>query len=289
MIKSMTGFGKAEMNSEKKNIRVEIRSLNSKFFDLNLRMPSQFRDMEMMIRNKLNEKLERGKIDCNIYYDDLSASSHTINHELAKKYLEELKTLSSNTAQNFADLLPAVLKMPDVLKPLREAGKEEDWKETYEIISKAVDEMQNFRIQEGQALQKILQSNIFKILECLQEAEKLEGERMVTIKNRIGNSLEEFIGNEKIDRNRFEQELIFYLEKLDITEEKVRLKHHCEFFISTMEEEAGNGRKLGFISQEIGREINTLGSKANHAGIQKLVVQMKDELEKLKEQLLNIL
>lgn len=289
MIKSMTGFGKAEQSSNGKNIRIEIRSLNSKFLDLNLRMPNQFRDNEMMLRNLMNEKLERGKVDCMIFFEDINSSSFAINTDLAIKYLNELTTIAVAHNQSTEFLLASVLKMPEVMKPVRETNKEDDWNETFRLINTAIDEFQKFRTQEGNALQKILEQNVLTILQLLTEAEQMEGERMQNIKTRIGNSLEEFIGSEKIDKNRFEQEMIYYLEKLDVSEEKSRLKHHCEFFIKTMNETQGGGRKLGFICQEIGREINTLGSKANHAGIQKVVVQMKDELEKMKEQLLNIL
>ena len=288
MIKSMTGFGKAELSSGTKVIRVEMRSLNSKFFDLNLRMPSQFREHEMTLRNKLNEQLERGKIDCSVFYEDLNSSSFTINHQLAKNYFEEAGKLASAIGQSSENLLPTILKMPDVLKPIRESSDEHEWAETFSIIEKAIAEMQKFRKQEGEALKKILSNNITNILQLLTQVEALESERIENIRNRISKSLDDAIGKEKIDQNRFEQELIYYIEKIDVSEEKARLKHHCEYFISTMDKES-NGRKLGFISQEIGREINTLGSKANHAGIQKIVVQMKDELEKLKEQLLNVL
>lgn len=290
MMKSMTGFGKAIAEVAGKKVNVEIRSLNSKQLDLNFRIPYIYKEKELELRSEVSKQLERGKVDVSIYLEALQdAVPVAINKTLAKVYYKELQGLSVelNEAQN---LLPLVLKMPDVMKAEKEIVEldEAEWNGVKKAVDQAIDAFQKFRSDEGNTLEKEFKSRIAIIGSLLQEVVSLDGLRITNIKERIKTNLAEAIDKEKIDQNRFEQELIYYIEKLDITEEKLRLKTHLDYFIVTMEEAAA-GRKLGFITQEIGREINTIGSKANDSGIQKLVVQMKDELEKVKEQLLNVL
>lgn len=287
MIKSMTGFGKAITNAGGRKISAEIRSLNSKQFDLNLRIPGNLREKENDIRSLISKKCERGKIDFFISMEEEKTDRVSFfNKKLAKEYYRELKSLAHELKDNSNGLLPIVLKMPEVLKPEKLNFEESEWKKVLACIEKSLKEFNRYREDEGKNLQQELQSRINLILSNLKEISQLDEKRVPFVKEKIRNSISEIKG--KIDENRFEQELIFYLEKLDITEEKVRLKIHCDYFNLTMNEE-NSGRKLNFISQEIGREINTIGSKANDAGIQKLVVQMKDELEKIKEQLNNVL
>jgi len=289
--KSMTGFGKATKEIPGKKITVEIRSLNSKQLDLNLRMPYLYKEKELELRTEIGKQLERGKVDISIYTESTEETTPTsLNKTLAKAYYNELKSLSQELNESNDNLLSIAVKMPDVLKAERETIEldEVEWKEVKEAVNKGIDAFQKFRDDEGKILQNELNNRISTIAQLLNEVLNLDAARVTTIKNRIKNNLEEVIDINKIDQNRFEQELIYYIEKLDITEEKLRLKTHLDYFVETMKEPAA-GRKLGFISQEIGREINTIGSKANDAAIQKLVVQMKDELEKIKEQLLNVL
>lgn len=287
MIKSMTGFGKASVNSKGKKITVEIRSLNSKQLDLNLRIPGIFREKENEMRGVISKECERGKIDFSIFIDEEKpAELSFINRKLAKKYFSELKSLAKELKADDEDLLEIVLKMPEVMKPERAEFDASEWKTIKHCIENALNEINRFRRDEGKELQKELEKRIRLILKNLAAISSLDEKRIPLLREKIRNSVSEL--KDKIDENRFEQELIFYIEKLDITEEKVRLKTHCDYFIKTMKE-INNGRKLNFISQEIGREINTIGSKANDAEIQKLVVQMKDELEKIKEQLNNVL
>jgi uncharacterized protein (TIGR00255 family) len=290
MMKSMTGFGKSITEITGKKINVELRSLNSKQLDLNFRIPYIYKEKELELRSEVSKQVERGKVDVGIYLENIQdAAPVAINKTLAKFYYKELEGLSTelNEAQN---LLPLVLKMPEVLKAEKEIVEldEAEWKEIRKVVDQAIEAFQKFRSDEGRTLEKEFRSRIAIIASLLQEVVALDSLRINAIKERIKNNLSEIIDKEKIDQNRFEQELIYYIEKLDITEEKLRLKTHLDYFITTMEEAAA-GRKLGFITQEIGREINTIGSKANDSGIQKLVVQMKDELEKVKEQLLNVL
>ncbi len=283
----MTGFGKAITNAGGRKISAEIRSLNSKQFDLNLRIPGNLREKENDIRSLISKKCERGKIDFFISMEEEKTDRVSFfNKKLAKEYYRELKSLAHELKDNSNGLLPIVLKMPEVLKPEKLNFEESEWKKVLACIEKSLKEFNRYREDEGKNLQQELQSRINLILSNLKEISQLDEKRVPFVKEKIRNSISEIKG--KIDENRFEQELIFYLEKLDITEEKVRLKIHCDYFNLTMNEE-NSGRKLNFISQEIGREINTIGSKANDAGIQKLVVQMKDELEKIKEQLNNVL
>jgi len=290
-LKSMTGFGKAVSEIPGKKVTVEIRSLNSKQLDLNVRMPYFYKEKELELRTEMAKQLERGKVDLSIYTELTQETLPVaLNKELAKTYYRELKNLSEELNETNNDLLALALKMPDVMKAEREVAEldEEEWKQVKSAVDKAVEAFQKFRDDEGKALMNEFNSRIAIINKLLEKVVALDAARVENIKKRIRTNIEEVVEANKIDQNRFEQELIYYIEKLDITEEKLRLKTHLDYFIQTMKEPAA-GRKLGFISQEIGREINTIGSKANDAGVQKLVVQMKDELEKVKEQMLNVL
>jgi uncharacterized protein (TIGR00255 family) len=287
----MTGFGKALAEVSGKKINVEIRSLNSKQLDLNFRIPYIYKEKELELRSEVSKQVERGKVDVSIYLESIQdVMPVAINKTLARFYYNELKSLSEELKEKDQNLLPLVLKMPEVLKGEKEIVEldEAEWKEIKKAVDQAIEAFQKFRSDEGRTLAKEFKSRIAIIASLLLEVVKLDGLRITNIKERIKTNLAEAIDKDKIDQNRFEQELIYYIEKLDITEEKLRLKTHLDYFTVTLEELAA-GRKLGFITQEIGREINTIGSKANDSGIQKLVVQMKDELEKIKEQLLNVL
>ncbi len=289
MIKSMTGFGKASQELSDKTINIEIRSLNSKSADISLRLSSGLRNYELELRNEISKQLERGKIDLSIFIESKKAEMPVeINIELAKAYHKQLKNLALELNEPIANVLQQVLKFPDVLKNERKETDENEWKLIKQCLNSALEELNNFRDIEGLSLKKDFEIRISKINTCLEEIKTLDLIRINAIKNRIRNNIEEVIGKSNLDENRFEQELIYYIEKLDINEEKVRLKTHLDYFIETCNEKSA-GRKLNFISQEIGREINTIGSKANDAQIQKLVVLMKDELEKIKEQANNVL
>lgn len=289
MIKSMTGFGKATSESETKTITIEIRSLNSKGADINLRLSSSIRNYELELRNELTKQLERGKIDLSIYIEGKQQDTPVeINVELAKSYHAQLKKLAVELNEPLTDSLQQVLKFPDVLKNERKEADENEWNNIKQCVAIAIKDLNDFRAKEGQSIKKDFEDHLSNINNSLEEIKKLDAQRILAIKTRIKNNLQEILGKDKYDENRLEQELIFYVEKLDINEEKVRLKTHLDYFITTMNE-ASTGRKLNFIAQEIGREINTIGSKANDAGIQKLVVMMKDELEKIKEQINNVL
>ena len=289
MIKSMTGFGKASQELSDKTINIEIRSLNSKSADISLRLSSGLRNYELELRNEISKQLERGKIDLSIFIESKKAEMPVeINVELAKAYHKQLKNLALELNEPIANVLQQVLKFPDVLKNERKETDENEWKLIKQCLNSALEELNNFRDIEGLSLKKDFEIRISKINTCLEEIKTLDLIRINAIKNRIRNNIEEVIGKSNLDENRFEQELIYYIEKLDINEEKVRLKTHLDYFIETCNEKSA-GRKLNFISQEIGREINTIGSKANDAQIQKLVVLMKDELEKIKEQANNVL
>jgi uncharacterized protein (TIGR00255 family) len=287
----MTGFGKATGEIPGKKVTVEIRSLNSKQLDLNLRLPYLYKEKELELRADISKQIERGKVDITVFTESTNESLPVaINKPLAKTYYKELKALSEELNETHHNLLALVVKMPDVMKAEREIVEmdETEWKQVRTTVDKAIDAFQKFRSDEGKTLSKEFITRIGIIDTLLAEVIIMDAPRVENIKTRIKNNIAEAIEKEKIDQNRFEQELIYYIEKLDITEEKLRLKTHIDYFLNTMKESA-SGRKLGFISQEIGREINTIGSKANDASVQKLVVQMKDELEKVKEQLLNVL
>ena len=285
----MTGFGKATEELSDKILTVQIRSLNSKTFDLNLKLPGQYREKETELRSDISKDIERGKVDVSIYYDyTREQKNFSINKDLVKFYYDELNAIATELKSD-ANILDLVLKMPEIVVSTKQEADDSEWALIMKAIKNAILDFDTFRCKEGSNLEKDLLMRIKYILELLSEVEIFEEQRMHQTRTRIKEHLHELLNPGNIDENRFEQELIYYLEKIDITEEKVRLRSHCDFFMDTMNESASNGRKLGFITQEIGREINTIGSKANHAEMQKRVVQMKDELEKIKEQLLNVL
>lgn len=288
-MKSMTGFGKAVCELPQKKVTIEIRSLNSRQLDLNLRVPSQYRDKESEMRQMISRTLERGKIDVSIYTESgPESTSSAINQNLAMEYYCEIKKLAEATGEIPKDYLALVLRMPDVLKQDRVVPDENEWKAVMQAVQEAITAFNTFREDEGKVLEKEFVQRIGIIQSKLAAIAALDPQRAAGVREKLNKFLEENIPTGNVDKNRFEQELIYYLEKLDITEEKLRLQTHCDYFLTTMKEPS-SGRKLGFITQEIGREINTIGSKANDAGIQKMVVEMKDELEKIKEQMLNVL
>lgn len=282
----MTGFGKAGLQLQNKKITVEVKSLNSKNLDLNTRMPSNYREMELEIRNRVAQKLERGKVDFSLFIEITGEETTSkINVPIVKSYINQMKTVIPNADET--ELMKMAVRMPDALKTERDEIDENEWKEILKLINEALENIVNFRKNEGAVLEKEFLLRIGNINTQMNNVLKYDSERIETIKTRLRNTLDEL--QVTVDENRFEQELIFYLEKYDITEERVRLENHLNYFKETLNEKESNGRKLGFISQEIGREINTMGSKSNHSEMQKLVVMMKDELEKIKEQVLNVL
>jgi TIGR00255 family protein len=286
MIQSMTGFGKSTLLLTQKKITFEIKSLNSKTLDLNTRIPQAYREKELQIRKQIADTLERGKIDLILTIENTSDKNSTIiNADIVKGYINQMLQIIPNA--DTTELLKMAVRMPDALVIPTEEIQEEEYKQIENIIQQALAELKQFRIQEGKNLQKDFELRIENIKKLLVEIEKLDPERLLSVRERLEKSVAEIA--ERVDENRFEQELIFYFEKLDITEEKVRLSNHLNYFLQTLNEPQSNGRKLGFIAQEMGREINTLGSKASHAGMQQIVVLMKNELEKIKEQVLNIL
>ncbi|MEI9917233.1 MAG: YicC/YloC family endoribonuclease [Bacteroidota bacterium] len=292
MIKSMTGFGQATLNKGELNLVVEVKSLNSKFFDLNLRTPKVFSEKELELRNIIADKLERGKISVSV---DLQRAGNAeirqqYNEALFVAYYAELKKLADKTMSGYENLFEIALNSPDVISG---GGKEELnaglWESFQKVLNEAISKCEQFRVTEGKALEVKLAEYIKNIEAGLRRAEELDPQRVEKIRSRIKGNLADFLGTEGIDMNRLEQELIFYIEKLDIHEERVRLQTHLSYFLKLLSEPQSNGKKLGFLAQEIGREINTIGSKANDAEIQKSVVMMKEELEKIKEQLNNVL
>lgn len=286
----MTGYGKAECELKDRKVIVEVKSLNSKNFDLYTKIPGIYREKELEIRNIVSKKLLRGKVEFVLYYeitDDNRAT--TINSNVVKSYINQLKTIAAELDLANEHLLQMAVRLPDTLNTERDEIDENDWEEITKTINEALDQLDQFRSQEGKYLKEDIEKRIHIIETTKNEVEPYEKQRTEKIKERIKESLNKAVDEKDFDKNRFEQELIYYLEKLDITEEKVRLTNHCNYFIEMLNEPESNGKKLGFISQEIGREINTIGSKANDSDIQKLVVLMKDELEKIKEQMLNIL
>lgn len=292
MIKSMTGYGRAERHTDQRKITVEIKSLNSKQLDLSARIPSIYREKEYEIRNTVGKALGRGKVDLFVSVENIGGAKTAggaINKELFKAYYLQLADLQKELGDTNAaePLITTVLRLPEVMQTESVAIGDAEWAALAEAVDEAVRHIDAFRLQEGAVLIKDLLKRIDTIEELAAQIVPLEGERIETVRARLTDNLKALQVN--VDSNRFEQEIIYYLEKFDITEEKVRLKQHCDYFRTVAGESEGVGRKLGFIAQEIGREINTTGSKANHAGIQKIVVRMKDELEKIKEQLLNLL
>ncbi|MFD1629585.1 YicC/YloC family endoribonuclease [Pseudopedobacter beijingensis] len=291
MIKSMTGYGVASTDIAGGKYTVEIKSLNSKFLELNLKLPKAYSEKEFFLRNECNRLIERGKATVSIINENNSveAKSGAINHELLKFYYKELKQTATDLGENANNLLGLTLGLPEVIKFDEASISEEEWKAVLDVFYQAVQNFQDFRASEGKELEKDLTLRIQNILSYLAEVEVHEPKRVPVFRERLDNYLKDAVGKEVVDYNRLEQELIYFVDKFDITEEKVRLRTHCNYFIQTLEQKDAGGKKLGFISQEIGREVNTMGSKANDANIQKLVVGMKEELEKIKEQLLNVL
>jgi uncharacterized protein (TIGR00255 family) len=284
----MTGFGKANGVFSNKKVSVEIRTLNSKGLDLTVKLPSVYRDFETEIRKLVTENLDRGKIDVGIYLESQSDSKQLkINKELANSYFNEIKSLNTSWGEKEVDYLAIVMRMPEVVSQSNEEISDEETYFIMNLVSEAIAQVINFRLKEGDALRQEFILRLTEIKLGLTAIEPYESTRINTLKERIFKSLEELKISD-IDHNRFEQELIFYIEKLDISEEKMRLNHHLDYFSETMQT-AKSGKKLGFITQEMGREINTLGSKSNHPEMQKIVVEMKDNLEKIKEQVLNTL
>ena len=282
----MTGFGKSSLQLPTKKITVEVKSLNSKGLDLNTRMPSVYREMELGLRNQIAQQLERGKIDFSLFIEVTGEeTSSKVNAPIVRAYISQMKGILPYADET--ELLKMAVRMPDALKTERDEIDENEWKEIQTVIAEAMVNIQNFRQAEGQSLEKEFSLRIANIRQYLNDAIALDPERVQLIKEKLQAAITEL--KVTVDENRFEQELIYYLEKLDVTEERVRLTNHLDYFLETITGNEANGRKLGFITQEMGREINTLGSKSNHAGMQKLVVMMKDELEKIKEQVLNVL
>ena len=282
----MTGFGKSLLQLADKKIIIEIKSLNSKAIDLNTRIAQAYKEKELTLRKLISDTLERGKIDFTLTVENTSASStSTLNAPVVRGYIEQMRAISPNGPD--VEFLKMAVRMPDALTTPMEEVDEQEFAQIEEQLVLALKQLQAFRSSEGAILQKDFELRIKNIQQLLTQVEALDTERLAAIRSRMDRAVEEI--RDRVDENRFEQELIFYLEKLDITEEKVRLANHLNYFLTTLEEPQSNGRKLGFIAQEIGREINTLGSKANHAQMQQIVVLMKNELEKIKEQVLNIL
>ena len=286
MMQSMTGFGKAVLQLPTKKISVEIKSLNSKNLDLNVRIPSNYKEKEFALRNQIAEQAERGKVDFSIYLE-ITAEETTskINAPIVKAYIAQMKNIIPDADPT--ELMKMAVRMPDALKTDRDEIDENEWQKVQGTINEAIENFKKFRASEGKVLQNDFVNRIETIRSLMQQTLSFDKERVEIVKTRLRDALSDI--KENIDENRFEQELIYYLEKYDITEEKVRLENHLNYFLQTLNTESSTGRKLGFITQEIGREINTMGSKSNHSEMQKLVVQMKDELEKIKEQVLNVL
>jgi len=289
MIQSMTGYGKAELNLTNANFTIEVRSLNSKQIDANVKMSSIYRDKEIGLRKLLSEKLQRGKIELSIWRESSESSAkYTLNTQLIKEYFSQIQEVTRSLSINSSDIMPSLLKMPEVLVKGEEKPEDNEWEEIAKGIDIAISNILQFRLDEGEKLEADITARINKLATLLVDIAPFAKGRIEKVKKSLADKLAE-IDTKNIDENRFEQELIYYLEKQDITEEQVRLDAHLSYFIETMKADAPNGKKLGFIGQEIGREINTIGSKSSDAEMQKIVVQMKDELEKIKEQLLNIL
>jgi uncharacterized protein (TIGR00255 family) len=291
MLVSMTGFGKAECDLPGKKISFEIKSLNSKQLDIFARLPSLLKEKEMVIRDEISRVLERGKIDCYVSIELMSEEAASqINKEIVKNYINQLKEVTEELQLGTGEqLIQVAMKLPDSLKTEKDELDERDWKKVLKTLQSTLEKVRKYRIMEGKALEKDIRARINSIMKKLKKISPFEKARTEGIRKRIHQSLNDLRLKDSYDPNRFEQELIYYLEKLDITEEQVRLANHCNYFLEVISADAPAGRKLGFISQEIGRELNTLGAKANDTSIQRLVVEMKDELEKIREQLNNVL
>ena len=291
MIQSMTGFGKATCEYANKKIVVEIKSLNSKQLDISTRVSGLYREKDIEIRNELSQQVERGKVDFALYVDNSGKESVTqINQSVVESYYQQIRQLSENIGIEVpSNWFEVLLRLPDTMKTETIELDENEWLEIRKTIAEAVDQLREFRVQEGKSLEAVFNARIAHIGELLTQIEPFEQERVEKIKTRLQENLQALSEKIDYDNNRLEQELIFYIEKLDVNEEKVRIRNHLDYFIETMQNEKAPGKKLGFIAQEIGREINTLGSKSNHSEMQKIVVAMKDDLEQIKEQVLNVL
>ena len=291
MILSMTGYGKASEQFRDKVIGVEIKSLNGKSSDIRMRLPSNIKEKEIILRKQIIKSALRGKFDFTLKIgSETGSEEYSLNKDLFRKYAQEIKALQDELGSSQGDLLQAVMRIPNVVGAVEGELDEEEWKVIEKVTDGALQMLHNFRLQEGEVLKTDLTNRINAISQKLDEISPMEESRITNLKERMHKNLSQFMSEESVDKNRFEQEVLFYLEKLDITEEKVRLSQHCEYFLNTLNSETiEKGKKLGFISQEIGREINTLGAKAQQSDIQQLVVSMKDELEKIKEQLANII
>ena len=288
MIQSMTGYGKAVLQLSTKKVTIEIKSLNSKNLDLNVRIPSYYKEKELNVRKKLAKKLVRGKVDFSIFVEmTADETSTTINNGVVKQYMQQLRNVVQSGTSEDLELLKMAISMPDALKTEREELDEEDWNLIDEKIEEALTKIVQYRIDEANSLEIDFKERIANIKKYLEEVNALDNDRIENVKARLKKAIDDL--RVETDENRFEQELIYYLEKLDINEEKVRLANHLDYFLQTLASEESNGKKLGFIIQEMGREINTTGSKANFAPMQKAVIQMKNELEQIKEQILNVL
>lgn len=289
MLLSMTGYGRLTNKLKDKNITVEIRSLNSKYTDMRLKIPQNYKEKESEMRKMVMDKVERGKVDMLIEIRSLQGDeSYSLNFPLFKKYFHELSKLSDELDMPKGDLMQAILKLPNVVSTEEDTIDEEEWEAVIETLNGAIEKFDKFRRDEGAAMEKDLNLRIENILAALSELDPFEKERVTRLRQRLHQNLQEYLGKDKIDENRFEQEILFYLEKIDVTEEKVRLEQHCKYFKEELAKKITmKGRKLSFITQEMGREINTLGAKAYSSDIQKVVVRMKDELEKIKEQVAN--
>lgn len=288
MIHSMTGYGKSVLHLSDKKVTIEIKSLNSKNLDLNVRIPSYYRVKELAVRKQLASKLVRGKVDFSIYIEmTADETSTTVNKGVVSEYMQQLRNVVQTGSSNDVELLKMAVRMPDALKTEREELDEDEWAQINANIQKAIKDIIQYRIDEAASLEKDFKLRIENIQSYLEEVTSFDGARISHVKERLKKAIDDL--KVQIDENRFEQELIYYLEKLDINEEKVRLANHLTYFLQELGTEDSNGKKLGFIVQEIGREVNTIGSKANFAPMQKAVIQMKNELEKIKEQVLNVL
>lgn len=292
MIRSMTGYGLVQFENEKLVITAEVKSLNSKYLDATIKLPRTFADKELEVKNLLTAKIERGKVTVTVDYQrkDQVSTRFSVNRELFHTYYNTLSDLAEEVAGSRDDIFRVALNSPDVMVVEKDQeGQTEDWPQVEQVLIQAVEKCNQFRAQEGEALYRMLVESAVNIEGLLEQVKQRDPERVENIRSRIRGNMEEFVNKDKIDENRFEQELIYYIEKLDINEEKVRLQNHLEYLRKVLSQGGVLGKKLGFISQEIGREINTIGSKANDSDIQRFVVNMKEELEKIKEQVLNVL
>ncbi|MAD97499.1 MAG: YicC family protein [Flavobacteriaceae bacterium] len=286
----MTGYGKKTIQLSTKKITLELKSLNSKNLDLNVRIPGYYKEKELEVRKTISTHLKRGKIDFSIYVEMTADESLTsINSALVKDYMQQLRNIVQSGNTNDVELLQMAVRMPDALRTEREELDEEEWKIISEGINEVISKLIEYRTEEGKAMEADFKNRVSTIKSLLEKVISLDEERLQGIRTRLENTVEEIRAKNQLDRNRFEQEVLFYLEKLDINEEKVRLRSHLEYFEKTLDTPESNGKKLGFITQEMGREINTTGAKANFAPMQKVVIQMKNELEQIKEQVLNVL